>query len=474
MGKKTDIRRMVPILTGGLLAVLLFCSVMAYAKYSVDTIQNQYKIRLEETGQQLAREVKLHVDASRSVTEVLAQGFANMDDLHSEEALAVLEKVSQKTDFTRMWLTKADGRAISSERSTSEATGREYFASALRGESGISKVQISRVNGEKNVVIYSPVIKDQKVTGMVIGIYKLEGLADTIHIECFGGQGFSQIFSADGELMVNSSEGSIDDADTNLLNVWAGEKLKPDMEKIKESLKNGEAELITYSSGAYDRYGYFCPIGINDWFVFVTMPNELIESATREQLTAAALLCLEFVFAIIIALLWYHRKKSRDLRLLAEKDLLTGLYNRGTLEKEIDQRLKNGEGSKCALVMFDIDKFKQVNDTRGHMAGDRILKFVAEMMCREFCSGEILGRLGGDEFAIFTEQAADCESVHTKAADFAGKLRCKIGDQDEMAEILLSIGIAYAPQDGTSFRGLYQVADDRMYQGKRRGGDSVV
>lgn len=154
-------------------ASLLILLVIFYVCYSVFMFyktNEQYDIRLKETGDEVAKNINSQMNLAVMYVEGLAEGFSNYEDIHCDEAVETLIRVSEKSHFKRMWLTKIDGRAISSELKDSDATGRGYLKRALNGESGISEVQHSRVNNEKNVVIFAPTYYNGEVTGMVIGI----------------------------------------------------------------------------------------------------------------------------------------------------------------------------------------------------------------------------------------------------------------------------------------------------------------
>ena len=122
-------RKTVKFLMPIVLIASLIVVVILYASRNFTITKTQYETRLKETGEQLADGIELHMNTSVSFLEALAEVFSEYDDIHSEEALDTLRRVSEKSDFTRMWLTKANGEAMSSEGSSSNATGRAYLES---------------------------------------------------------------------------------------------------------------------------------------------------------------------------------------------------------------------------------------------------------------------------------------------------------------------------------------------------------
>lgn len=469
------VRKTVKFLMPIVLIASLIVVVILYASRNFTITKTQYETRLKETGEQLADGIELHMNTSVSFLEAMAEVFSEYDDIHSEEALDTLRRVSEKSDFTRMWLTKANGEAMSSEGSSSNATGRAYLESGLRGESGISEVQISIVNGEQNVVIYAPIYHNDTITGLVIGIYKLEELSQIIDVECFEGQGHCDIFRKNGDIIVYS-ENKNNKNQTNLLDYWEDFSFvhNNSIAEIKRNLDNGEPGIISHQYGEYYQYSYYCPVGINDWFVFVTLPENVVTKEFRENAFSAATLCVSFMIVLSAFLINNYQKKNKKLVKLAQTDSMTELLNRGAIEQSIDQSLGEYTSEKCILMLFDIDKFKTVNDTKGHIVGDLLLKKIAQLMSSEFRKIDILGRLGGDEFIIFIRDIEDEDVIISKAMDFLGKLRKLSEEGDFGIDISGSMGIAISPRDGKTFAQLYERADELMYKAKDSGGDCVI
>lgn len=150
-------------------------------------------------------------------------------------------------------------------------------------------------------------------------------------------------------------------------------------------------------------------------------------------------------------------------RNVAAADALTGLANRGCFMAALKAALHNQ--AKLAVLFIDLDKFKPVNDTYGHEAGDLILKEVAKRLQTSLPKTVTISRLGGDEFAIMLPNTQT-----TKAAQLATKLKTAIAQPYRTRfgsiKITASIGVATAPLDGKTFETLLAAADQRMYAQK--------
>ena len=157
--------------------------------------------------------------------------------------------------------------------------------------------------------------------------------------------------------------------------------------------------------------------------------------------------------------------RMADLRRqAAATDELTGLPNRRALTAEVLARLAD-QGRRQALLMLDLDKFKEVNDSLGHHAGDQLLVQVGARLREHLRDGDLLARLGGDEFAVLLEDAG-----HDEAVDVAVKLRAALAEPFALEDIALhssvSIGIALFPDDGPDLNALLRKADIAMYKAK--------
>ncbi len=166
-------------------------------------------------------------------------------------------------------------------------------------------------------------------------------------------------------------------------------------------------------------------------------------------------------------------RKQAELQLswLADHDPLTGLFNRRRFQSELDRILSESKrySRAGALLFFDLDQFKYVNDTRGHHAGDALLKLVASQLSRLVRSTDIISRLGGDEFAIVIS-----ETDETGALQVAQKITEYLEDVEmpvleHAYKVSASIGIALFPAHGESVQELLSNADLAMYQAKERG-----
>lgn len=163
-------------------------------------------------------------------------------------------------------------------------------------------------------------------------------------------------------------------------------------------------------------------------------------------------------------------KKQKQLLLeQAQRDPLTNLYNKTAVCKFVERRMQEGcEGKIQALLIIDVDNFKHVNDTYGHLCGDSLLSDVAEILKSHFRADDIVGRIGGDEFLVYMPEIRDEKQAEEKVSEVLNALRL-LRPMKNAPPITCSIGVALSPQKKDDYFTLYQYADMALYHIKAQG-----
>ncbi len=188
---------------------------------------------------------------------------------------------------------------------------------------------------------------------------------------------------------------------------------------------------------------------------------------------------------VIIRDVTERRRADQQIHQLAYFDTLTGLPNRGMFSKEVKIQIERAKrtGSKLSLLYIDLDRFKRINDTLGHSAGDELLSSVAkrlERCCRrrdrtrdsteETPKTDVrISRIGGDEFAILLTEVEGPETAMTVAERILEELMVPFSHAGHQFVVSPSIGISLMPDDGESLEDLLKNADTAMYQAKQNG-----
>ena len=167
-----------------------------------------------------------------------------------------------------------------------------------------------------------------------------------------------------------------------------------------------------------------------------------------------------------IALPLANVKMREFLREQALRDSLTGLYNRRYFEEVLEREIRRASRKQTpvGLIMFDVDHFKELNDTRGHLAGDEYLRAVAAFLRSRLRSADVICRYGGDEFAIVMPEAS-LEDTIKKAEE--------LRKGTKSLNLTISVGAAAFPDHGSTVEALIMEADTALYAAKTQGRDQV-
>jgi diguanylate cyclase (GGDEF)-like protein/PAS domain S-box-containing protein len=231
-----------------------------------------------------------------------------------------------------------------------------------------------------------------------------------------------------------------------------------------------EAEAASLSDGATTvqfQNRYFAKDGEVHWMEWTSIPlpdEGLIYGVARDVTERKAL--------------------EQELERLSQHDPLTGLFNRRRFEEELRRQLAHTRryGRGGALLMLDLDRFKQINDDLGHAAGDEALRHVADLLSDNLRASDtvardidpLVARLGGDEFVVLLPEAdgAGAEAVAERLAAVVGGMPLVIDDRE--VELRVSIGVATFDEDGVPpEQELLAAADRAMYLAKASGGDGA-
>jgi diguanylate cyclase (GGDEF)-like protein len=227
---------------------------------------------------------------------------------------------------------------------------------------------------------------------------------------------------------------------------------QPDLARVLGRWDDNVLEIATLSLGALTAVA----LVINPWLVLLAFPPLLV---------------------LHRAVLVRHLEEAANI------DGKTGLLNAAAWHERAERALRNGsrtDGPRGVLVL-DLDHFKAVNDTHGHLAGDQVLAAVAGALRAEVRDRDLVGRFGGEEFVVLLDGpaaggAAELETVAERIRRRVADLRVEIATPDgplTVAGLTVSIGGAVAPAEGTDLRTLLQVADTALYAAKRAGRNVV-
>lgn len=183
---------------------------------------------------------------------------------------------------------------------------------------------------------------------------------------------------------------------------------------------------------------------------------------------------LEKVYGIIINI-DSEKQAEQNLQERAERDALTKLLNKQTTRKQIEEYLSHyPNGIHCAMLIIDLDNFKEVNDRFGHLFGDSVLTHTARIIRKMFRMQDVIGRIGGDEFLVLMRGISNPRLAEDRCHRLIAEVCRFAQNQKQPLKISCSIGIAMSPDHGTNYFELFQHADQALYQAKAQGKGTFV
>jgi len=193
----------------------------------------------------------------------------------------------------------------------------------------------------------------------------------------------------------------------------------------------------------------------------------LLETEGKKMHTKGEIETLSF-FANQVGITLENVRLYKEIELLSVTDGLTGLCNQRHFQHVLKYELRRSERYRhpLSLMMFDIDFFKNYNDTGGHPAGDSALVEIAKVIRRNIRASDVAARYGGDEFCIIMPET-DKEAALKKA----DKIRREVAEQQRLT---VSIGVASFPDDAGKSQDLLKKADEALYRSKNRGRNLVT
>lgn len=399
-----------------------------------------------------------------SYLNVLAQELSKSEDLFSENNISLIKAFMENTDLNRTAIIDSDGNALYDNNVVKNVAHRRYFKESMQGKQSLSDPLESSVDQQTRVILSVPIYKNNQVIGVVGGSYNVTKLGNMLFDDLFDGQGKSFIVDQDGNLITRDKKyekkHNIKTID-NLFDIC-------DEKEVKTDFNQQESDLIQIQTKKNKSlYLAYSPLKINDWMICYIVPVHVAQESytfIKHYETLLATFLGLIVLSLMIYLAHSNSRENKYLIHLSEIDPLTSVFNKETTQKLIDQKLKNHEHF-CFLIL-DVDDFKSVNDNYGHAVGDKVLKNLSDLFKNHFRQTDIVGRIGDDEFIILIEDEHIAESRIQSLLKKVNEL--KIEELQDF-KLSISVGMAFAPSNGTTFMELYRHADHALYQTKRTG-----
>lgn len=218
------------------------------------------------------------------------------------------------------------------------------------------------------------------------------------------------------------------------------------------------------------KYMMFSPL-VNNGIIGGILIENQSSTLTQDELQFFELVCENI--ALVLQNLVYFKQIVDQ----ANKDGLTGIYNRNFMNMHLNSVIEEAKltGRKFSIALFDIDHFKNFNDTYGHLHGDKVLKEVSHYIEQTIRTSDTIYRYGGEEFIIYFANTGidDAALVLDKLREGVSRLQI-LTDKNELTQVTISMGVTEFPTYDMSVQGLIEKADQAMYYSKENGRNRVT
>lgn len=371
--------------------ILVIITTTVFRQYTNEQIEQQLMTSLEDLSQQNIVLIKNKLQDKLNELNNLAEKLKSNANYTYEEVQYDLEEFSSVLEFKELGIVLPDGTAYMSndmrEHIEYDFSDREYFQHSKNGEEYISEI-INHIRDGSKVNVYSVPIVNKKgeVTGVLLGIKEAEDFVQGFQVPIFDGKGYTYLMDSEGNVMsgslgnVMSGTLSQNDETSNLFDTLkkydGNEKAISTLSKLLEENKSGSVYM---KDNGYE-YANVSPINVNDWWLVTVVPKKVLEERVKAISYAMQILSACITLGAIIVLVFIVRmqkKSEKYLKNIAYINPFTGLYNKVYFEKKFLSNIKAVQGKKAALVIYNIRRFKMINEIYGEHIGNALLKELA-------------------------------------------------------------------------------------------------
>lgn len=361
-------------------------------------------------SKQLADELHMAIGSDHTTLSAIGTIIANQEEVSDEELSQIISSYDFDTTYiSYLTILKPDNTMLFADGTVRDVSEEIDFADeAWKGEY-ISGVRQSKRDLSVKVVDHAvPIIKNGETLYILYGIVPLNNLAERYTTDLYGGHAYVYIEDGDnGDFILDTWHKTLGNIiDMGKRKMLPGYSLEQAIDDMSNGI-SGEIAFVSRTTGnvLYMRYE---PLGVNNWNVMITVEEgyALAQSVaiTRSLYLMAgicgAILLLYFAFVVFNLFDAY-----RQVKRIGSEDQNTGLLNRNAYDEYVF-RTQDQLFPSISCVFVDINGLHAINNERGHAEGDKVLRTVADTLCREFDHNRIF-RIGGDEFVAFSESDND-------------------------------------------------------------------
>lgn len=443
-----------PIILAAIILVSFFVMGIFYIDNTARVLNENMQRQLLEIADQGKRRLEDNINNNLSLlhtfTTELTQENLIEEDVTISRQLQIIKEQTKKTGFVRFTYIEPSGKGVNTDNNSIYLAEEEYFKHSIKGEEYISIDINERMGYEGNtVIVFSvPVKKHGVVEGVLAGTYLLNRLTDNLNIKFSDGLGYSYVINNEGKIIIHPNK---EYAGKNLYALLKIDNEDSIIDELKDNLLNNQNCLANVKINGLNNTIAYSNISIlNNWKFISTLPTgaALEELSSFKKIASYLTMLLGALFVMLVYYVIVSTYKNKEIIYnLAYVDNITNIYNLNKFKLETYTLLSKRGDKKYALICFDIDIFKLINETFGYDFGDCILKIIAETLKSEF-KDNIYARIQSDHFVVLFKYEEEDEVAQAVNNFFEDFYRRKVTN-DIRIDVVLSSGIYLIPNDET-------------------------
>lgn len=414
--KKTKYLKSLPRLIAIALNGLLFIAVIFLMNYVQNLLYSDVQINLTEIVTQnkdvISSKLKLELNNLDLVANQLSERMVlkgtsageNSERFNEvfQEYCAANTNVGEK-----IFIADKNGKALFSDSSTLEVSGRKYFRLAIEGIPNISDRVVSRLNGNEIFIISVPVTYQGGIIGTVQKQYTPDEMYNLCSLSLFSSQGSMYVINSEGYILISSENEEYNQESVSYVRTLYAQGNQEASKKLEDDIKNDNSGFMETIQNGKKIFSAYTPIEeLHDWYLISSIATDAVSPNANIVVRMFYFILLVIVIIVgtsLFLFLWYKNKQQANLEHIAFVDTVTqgNTYNKFMVD--LHETLQKNPEKQYYLLSFDIDNFKYVNNYYGFDLGDRILFHIYENIGKMLLPSETIARVSGDHFVVLLE-----------------------------------------------------------------------
>lgn len=398
---KKSITVAVVVLIVVILGIALVC--YNYTRSLFTSLKAESDMSLAEKAENTVSGLQTHIQNDVDLLEDISILITDVNN--TDSIMDYLKQIVVKNQFNSILIINAEGNGVSTDGRTYSCANKEYFKAGIVGGKGVTE-PVFGFDGKTINVYYVPLMKGDEIVGVLAASYDTQAFQNSLDLSVKDGQGWGYIANNKGTLIACSENTVIDPVKNSLFDLTDSTSTEDSLalQRVIDNMIVGTSGQTEFKSSDNTYYMNYLPIEVNNWYLLTVVPQNVVTdriySMTWYTVGLVAMILAIFII-VFIYVIYTLKKSSKELYHFAFTDHVTGYGNANAFNRDAKEILSKRIARKFAIVHFDIDKFKYINDMYGFNAGDQTLKTIAEILEHELIKGvETHARLSNDFFAV--------------------------------------------------------------------------